>query len=174
MSLDSRGREDSDGEFRPFHDDGRDGHDAVEWLAGQPWSSGEVVTYGGSYSGFNQWATAATEPPSLKALAPVASVYPGVDFPMAGGVPTVYAVQWLAYNRGRRQNNDPQEDGEYWRAAYRTLDGPFRDLGVASVGERLPAFQEWQDHPVYDEYWASFVPAERVSLPMLAITGQST
>ncbi|GGK31987.1 X-Pro dipeptidyl-peptidase [Streptomyces camponoticapitis] len=173
VSLDSRGRGDSDGVFRPFHDDGADGHDAVAWLAGQPWSSGDVVTYGGSYSGFAQWAVAGTRPPALRAVAPVASVHPGVDFPMVGSVPASYAVQWLAFNRGRRMNTGPWSDDRYWRDTHRDLgDRPFRDLDVASVGERLPAFQEWLDHPTYDAYWASFVPSEPVGVPVLAITGQ--
>ncbi|CAG7615667.1 CocE/NonD family hydrolase [Actinacidiphila bryophytorum] len=173
VTLDLRGRGDSDGVFRPFHHDAADGHDAVAWLAGQAWSSGEVVTYGGSYSGFVQWALAGTRPPALRALAPVASVCPGVDFPMEAGLPLAYAVQWLAFNRGRRMNTGPWSDSAYWDGVHRDLgDRPFRDLDVASVGERLPDFQEWLDHPAYDDYWASFVPSEPVTVPVLAITGQ--
>ncbi|WP_328312625.1 CocE/NonD family hydrolase [Streptomyces sp. NBC_00442] len=173
VSLDSRGRGDSDGVFRPFHDDGDDGHDAVSWLADQSWSTGDVVTYGGSYSGFVQWAVAGTRPRALRAIAPVASVCPGVDFPMVGNVPTAYAVQWLALNHGRRMNTGPWSDSQYWRDVHRGLgDRPYRDLDIASVGERLPAFQEWLDHPVYDAYWASFVPPEPLTLPALTITGQ--
>lgn len=173
VSLDSRGRGDSDGVFRPFEDDGADGHDAVGWLAAQPWSTGDVVTYGGSYSGFAQWAVAATRPPALRAVAPVASVCPGVDFPMAGGVPLAYAVQWLAFTRGRRMNTGPWSDDRYWRDAHRDLGArPFRDLDLASVGERLPAFQEWLDHPSYDDFWARHVPSAPLEVPVLAITGQ--
>jgi putative CocE/NonD family hydrolase len=43
VALDVRGRGDSDGRFRPFERDGQDGHDAVEWLAGRPWSGGDVA-----------------------------------------------------------------------------------------------------------------------------------
>lgn len=173
VSLDSRGRGDSDGEFRPFHDDAADGHDAVEWLAERAWSTGDVVTYGASYSGFVQWALAGTRPPALRALAPVASVCPGVDFPAVGGLTTAYAVRWLTFVRGRRLNSGPFGDRAYWREIHREHgDRPFRDLDVASVGERLPAFQEWLDHPAYDAYWASFAPAAPVTVPVLTITGQ--
>ncbi|MFE5842095.1 CocE/NonD family hydrolase [Streptomyces niveus] len=173
VSVDSRGRGGSDGEFRPFHDDGADGHDAVTWLADQPFARGGVVTYGGSYSGFVQWAVASTRPPALRGLAPAASVYPGVDFPAVGGIPTAYAVQWLSYTHGRRLNTGPWADDERWRKAHRDLGNrPFRDLDIASVGERLPAFQEWLDHPAYDDYWASFVPSEPTGLPVLTVTGQ--
>ena len=179
VSLDSRGRGDSEGRFHPFVHDGDDGHNAVRWLAAQEWCSGEVVMYGGSYSGFVQWATAATRPPGLRAIAPVASVYPGVDFPMAHNIPTAYAARWLAFVEGRRMNNGPFEDAELWAAAGSDLIGsgrPFRDLDVTTVGKRLPAFQEWLDHPSLDEYWARLAPSraqyEQITLPVLTITGQ--
>ena len=44
--MDVRGRGDSDGEFQPYVNEGRDGFDAVEWAAAQPWSSGEVALWG--------------------------------------------------------------------------------------------------------------------------------
>src|SRR5690554_5281394 len=37
--MDVRGRGDSDGQFVPYRNEGRDGYDAVEWCAAQPWSS---------------------------------------------------------------------------------------------------------------------------------------
>src|SRR5262249_43890517 len=36
---------------------GRDGRDAVEWIASQPWSDGHVMMYGGSFVGMTQWHT---------------------------------------------------------------------------------------------------------------------
>jgi hypothetical protein len=86
ITLDSRGRGDSTGRFEPFVNDGVDGYDAVEWLAQQSWSTGQIVLHGGSYGGFVQWATAATNPPHLCTIAPVASVYPGFDFPMVRNI----------------------------------------------------------------------------------------
>ncbi|MEV8336666.1 CocE/NonD family hydrolase [Streptomyces niveus] len=173
VSIDSRGRGDSGGRFVPFENDGADGHDAIAWLAEQTWSTGGILTYGASYSGYVQWAIAATQPPALRALAPVASVFPGVDFPAVGGIPTAYAVQWLTFVRGRRLNTGPLTDDAYWREIHRDLgDRPFRDLDVASAGERLPAFQEWLNHPTYDAYWARLLPPAPVDVPVLAITGQ--
>jgi putative CocE/NonD family hydrolase len=102
VSLDARGRGDSDGRFSPFVHDADDGHDAVEWLADQPWSGGDVVLCGGSYCGFVQWAIARTRPAGLRAISPSASVYPGVDFPMEANIALTYAVRWLSYVDGRR------------------------------------------------------------------------
>lgn len=179
VSLDCRGRGDSDGEFIPFVSDGADGYDVIEWLGSRDWCDGAVVTYGGSYCGFNQWATAATRPSGLRAIAPVAAVYPGVDFPMVRNVPSQFAAQWLTLIAGHRMNNGPFEDDDLWKDASRRLIDdklPFRDLDLVSVGRRLPTFQDWLDHPELDDYWAGLVPTREryaaIDIPVLTITGQ--
>src|SRR5439155_8486602 len=53
--VDVRGRGNSGGEFEPFVNDPRDGHDLVEWFAKQPYCDGKVAMWGGSYAGFDQW-----------------------------------------------------------------------------------------------------------------------
>jgi len=62
--MDVRGRGDSEGEFVPYRNDARDGYDAIEWLARQPWSTGDVATWGGSYlaasSGSPPWRSRRT------------------------------------------------------------------------------------------------------------------
>jgi hypothetical protein len=69
---DVRGRFKSDGDFRPFHDDGwglnRDGYDTVAWIAAQPWCDDNIGAFGGSYSGATQYRLAPTRPPHLKAM----------------------------------------------------------------------------------------------------------
>ena len=49
LAQDSRGRNDSEGVFKPFGPE-NDGYDAVVWATRQPWSSGKVATWGGSYA----------------------------------------------------------------------------------------------------------------------------
>src|SRR5205823_1130272 len=61
--VDVRGRGNSGGEFEPFTNEPRDGHNVVEWLAKQPFCDGKVAMWGGSYAGFDQWATAKEFPP---------------------------------------------------------------------------------------------------------------
>jgi uncharacterized protein len=68
--VDVRGRGNSGGEFEPFANDPRDGHDVVEWLAKQPFCDGKVAMWGGSYAGFDQWATAKELPPHLATIVP--------------------------------------------------------------------------------------------------------
>src|SRR5690349_10358647 len=66
--MDVRGRGDSDGVFIPYRNDGRDGYDAIEWCATQPWSDGNVGTMGGSYLARIQWLAALEHPPHLRAM----------------------------------------------------------------------------------------------------------
>jgi putative CocE/NonD family hydrolase len=70
---DVRGRWASAGEFYPYVNEAQDGHDTIQWAAAQPWSSGDVGTYGISYMGQSQWLAASTRPPALRAIATVTS-----------------------------------------------------------------------------------------------------
>ena len=68
---DVRGCGRSEGDFFPLVDEAwgenRDGYDTVEWVGCQPWPNGNVGLIGTSYGAFNQYTTAPTRPPSLKA-----------------------------------------------------------------------------------------------------------
>lgn len=62
----------SEGRRALFRDDGwganQDGYDTIEWIAAQPWCTGRVAMFGGSYSGCTQYLAAPTAPPHLRAL----------------------------------------------------------------------------------------------------------
>ena len=64
------GRYDSAGVFTPYRNEGADGYDTIEWAAAQPWSTGEIGTFGLSYPGAVQWLAAVESPPHLKAMVP--------------------------------------------------------------------------------------------------------
>ncbi len=65
---DVRGRYDSEGDYRPFIDDGwgdkQDGHDTVAWILEQPWCNGKIGTFGTSADGITQELLAGSAPPS--------------------------------------------------------------------------------------------------------------
>lgn len=67
---DTRGRFKSEGEYDPYKQDAEDGYDSVQWAAAQPWSSGVVGMFGGSYMGATQFLAASSMPPALKAIFP--------------------------------------------------------------------------------------------------------
>src|SRR5580693_3704720 len=100
MAVDVRGRGNSEGLFQPFIQEAKDGYDVVEWLAQQPYCNGKISMWGGSYAGYDQWATAKELPPHLATIVPVASPYAGVDFPMSDGLFYTYDLQWLLFVSG--------------------------------------------------------------------------
>jgi putative CocE/NonD family hydrolase len=71
--LDVRGTGSSQGVATDEYADAEtlDGHDAVEWLAAQPWCTGAVGMWGLSYGGFTSIQVAATRPPHLRAIVPI-------------------------------------------------------------------------------------------------------
>lgn len=177
VAVDDRGRGNSEGTFLPGEVEGKDGYDAVEYLARQPWCNGEVVTWGGSWLGFTQWSIAKELPPHLKAMAPTAAVYPGTDFPNPGGVFTSYTLRWLAYVNGHSGNDglfneNPLWDNLYW--AHYAAGRPFQELDVMS-GITNTVFRKWLAHPCPDAFWDAMTPSpdqyRQITIPILTVTG---
>jgi predicted acyl esterase len=52
--MDSRGIYASQGEWRPYVNEGKDGYDTQQWLGRQPWCNGKIGMFGTSYPGFVQ------------------------------------------------------------------------------------------------------------------------
>ncbi len=176
--IDCRGRGSSEGVFNPFMQEANDGYDLVEWFAKQPYCNGKIAMWGGSYSGHNQWATAKTLPPHLTTIVPVASVYPGNDFPMTGNIFSSYTISWLTYTSGKTGNRNLFSESPYWQAKYADLYKkhlPFTQLDKIA-GNETTVFQTWLSHPSYDDYWKSMSPQKedfsKMNFPILTITGQ--
>ncbi|KAJ0341860.1 hypothetical protein COL154_006194 [Colletotrichum chrysophilum] len=71
VNVDARGAGHSDGDIVIMGtQEGEDGHDVIEALARMDWCNGSVGLAGNSHLGIVQWFIAATQPPSLKAIAP--------------------------------------------------------------------------------------------------------
>jgi len=114
ISLDLRGRGNSEGTYRPFEKDGIDGYDAIQWISKQDWCNGNIGMMGGSYRGMVQWMTLKNKPKALKTIVPTAAVGPGIDFPKAGGIFYNYALQWLNLTGGRSDNGNMFGNSEFW------------------------------------------------------------
>jgi len=83
----------------------RDGYDAVEWLAAQPWCNGKVGMWGISYGGFTSIQVAMLRPPHLAAIVPMMATDDRYtdDVHYLGGCATVselsqYAVSMVGMN----------------------------------------------------------------------------
>lgn len=96
---DARGRFASQGEWNfSFGSQGLDTYDTVEWLAAQPWCSGDVGMSGGSYLGITQLLGAQLRPPHLKAIAPALAPYsPAEKIETGGAIRLEQVINWLAF-----------------------------------------------------------------------------
>jgi putative CocE/NonD family hydrolase len=175
--VDVRGRGNSQGEFLPFENEGRDGHDVVEWLAAQPWSNGKIAMWGGSYAGFDQWETLRHFPPHLATIVPAAAAAMGVDFPAWNNVHAPYLMQWATYTSGVTPQSNLFGDSAFWIAKFRELyrsGRPFREFDRI-VGNSSAWFQRLLQHPQLDDYWKGLRPAmadyARIGVPILTISG---
>ncbi|GGB31872.1 hypothetical protein GCM10011409_06550 [Lentibacillus populi] len=91
---DTRGRQDSEGEWIPMYSEIEDGDDTLNWMADQLWCNGNIGMIGASYGGYVQWAAAASGNPHLKALISIVTAgSPFIDIPRKGG--SLFPVCWL-------------------------------------------------------------------------------
>jgi len=158
---DVRGRYASDGEFRPYENEGRDGYDTIEWAARQPWSNGAIGTFGLSYPGAVQWLAAVENPPHLKAMVPAMTFSSAQNFFYAGGLWDMSWIEWIWDNiapdiRAKRNLPGPQTPDEAtaaWGQAspkmlYTTPLDQLEELrGIA------PYYYDWLKHPYDDPWW---------------------
>ena len=177
--VDVRGRGNSGGEFEPFAQEPRDGHDAVEWFARQPFCNGKVAMWGGSYAGFDQWATAKELPSHLATIVPVAAAHPPLALAIAiNNVGETYDVQWLTLTSGRAGQQNLSGDQKFWRSKF--LDAYKKHIAFKTldsfVGNPSANFQRILKHPTADSYYDAMVPTreqfQKITLPILTITGQ--
>lgn len=160
---DCRGRFESEGTFYAYHDDGPDGHDALGWLAEQPWCNGKIGMSGRSYGGLVQWQLAPYRSPHLTALAP--QVIMGdyfADYHRIGG-----AVQWMltiaaaitfSTNVAFTQQGASHIFGN--QRFYRHL--PLITADEEVIGRPIQFYRDWLEHDLYDEYWAAINTEERL------------
>lgn len=172
-----------------------DGYDAVEWLAAQPWSNGNVGMWGISYGGFTSIQVAALRPPHLKAIVPMYATDDRYtdDIHYVGGSPTAseltqYAVAMVANNalpprpayRGERWLDEWRERLEQtpvWLVEWlrQQRDGAYWRQGslapdYARIEAAILMFGGWMDSYVDPV----FRMLERCTAPRRAIVGNWT
>jgi putative CocE/NonD family hydrolase len=159
---DVRGRYASEGEFRPYQQEGQDGFDTIEWTAAQPWSSGAVGTFGLSYPGAVQWMAAVENPPHLKAMVPAMTFSSHENFIYARGP---FDMSWLEWvwndiapdSRARRHLAGPLNFDEAvaaWSTEGPRMEGVLPLERMDALREVAPFYYEWLRHPLEDPWWA--------------------
>jgi putative CocE/NonD family hydrolase len=179
---DVRGRGDSEGEFYPFRNEGRDGAESVAWLRGRPESNGRVGMYGFSYQGMTQLLAAAEQPEGLLCIAPgmcTCDLYHGW-FYQNGALRLASSLGWgLQMLKGDARRKRLREVSDRLEQAWANLRAqtgvlPFREH-PALHGEGLPQYAlDWFDHDKPGEYWASLDVSQRlhhIQVPVLHVSG---
>ncbi len=167
VTMDVRGRGDSDGVFEPYRNDAQDGYDAIEWCAAQEWSTGKVGTLGGSYNGAIQWLTAVKQPPHLAAMIVLASPSdPFVEWPT--GQPLPIDISWYHFTSGHVLQNMGAVD---WKKLYEHL--PLITMDEA-MGRPNRFWKEEVQHSKLDSWWEDLRyqnKFDRIKIPVLNISG---
>ena len=167
---DVRGRWDSEGDYYPFFNEGVDGYDTQEWIGHQPWSNGKIGMSGASYPAAVQWLSAPLRSEFLTCIVPRVmcnDYYRDLIFP-GGAMQLNVAITWGMRTRARSAQSI---DFHNWTELFRTL--PLTDLADA-VGEDVPFWRDWIDHPTDDEYWQPLKLTHRFdefTVPVLEMSG---
>jgi putative CocE/NonD family hydrolase len=177
--VDARGTGESQGTWDDLGPrEQRDGYEAVEWAAAQPWSDGNVGMWGASYMAISQLFTAAQQPPHLKAIFPIVPMsdsYRDMVFP-GGQNNTGFIPLWLGLVSG----------GALIPPDY-ALDGNTADLarGLGELGQHalnMPGFaanselQGMAGNTAYDgPFWKTTSPLEvvdQIRVPTFVVGGE--
>jgi len=181
----ARGCFDSEGDFSPHVNEAPDGQATVEWITQQPWFNGVLGTWGPSYLGYMQWATAAAAPPCLKAMLPMvasAENYTVTHPDGAFGLET--RLRWSQGVHLRdRMHRRPLWDKlahrflgrqeQSLQAAFFHL--PLLEADAVAAGEPIPLYRDILTHDRPEEpFWAARDHREavaRVSAPVHLVGG---
>jgi putative CocE/NonD family hydrolase len=177
--ADVRGKRLSPDTLAPYEHEQEDVYEVIDWISRQAWCDGRVGMYGGSYSGFAQWAALKHRVhPALKTIVPYVAGIPGMGLPMENNVFLNANYEWAFYvGNNKYLDQEANNDRARWRAmqarwyaagaAYRRID--------SVDGTPNPLLQRWLRHPAYDAYWQGMVPYEQeythITIPVLAIDG---
>ncbi|MCP4593581.1 MAG: CocE/NonD family hydrolase [bacterium] len=176
---DCRGRFGSDGVWVPIVHEAEDGYDTIEWLAGQPWSTGKVGMIGASYQAWTQWLAAGQCPPHLATIIPnVSPPDPFYAFPYDHGVFALTGAIWWA------DVLETEASADLSGAAYQRIEQkdyhrllrelPVIELDKTVLGKKNRSWRDWIAHPTDDDYWKRASVLDRmkdVNIPVFHQSG---
>lgn len=155
--------------YSPYENEQTDIYDIIDWISKQEWCNGNVGMYGGSYTGFSQWATVKNIHPALKTIVPQVAVMPGYDTPMENNVQMNLGLYWPNDNIYKKEPIRRSLPFEWFNSgiSWKNLD--------SLAGYKSEIFQNWLQYPSYDNYWQSLVPTPKeyakINIPVLTTTG---
>ncbi|ONK25114.1 hypothetical protein BLX87_01310 [Bacillus sp. VT-16-64] len=169
---DTRGRQDSEGEWLPMYSEIEDGDDTLNWIAEQPWCNGNIGMVGASYGGYVQWAAAASGNPHLKALVSIVTAgSPFIDIPRKGGTFVSGTLAW-AFAMAEKEFKPENMLRTDWDDVLNTR--PLRNIPKNALGKEVPFWNEWMAHPAKDDFWSKsdwYQYKANIKVPAMIISG---
>lgn len=137
VNIDARGAFKSGGDLHVYGtQEGRDGHDSIEWIAGRPWCNAKVTMAGNSWLGTTQWFIAAERPPHLACMAPwegCGDYYR--ESICRGGIPDhAFWDVLMAWFCGSSRCVSPSRDFRFWCGARLITKSPCRSEQTRGCG----------------------------------------
>jgi len=192
---DIRGTYKSEGEFEVIRsirqdktdpiatDESTDNYDTIEWLLNNvAGHNGKVGQWGVSYMGWTTVQGMIDAHPALKASSPQASpsdMFIGDDWHHNGAFRLTYSFAWMNHTAQKRdtptqKQPEPFNYGTPWGYEFFLEAGPTSELNDRYFGGRVPAFDDFIDHPNYDEFWQrqNALPyLDNITHPILNVAG---
>jgi putative CocE/NonD family hydrolase len=157
---DTRGRFQSEGEFKLYKYEVKDGADTVQFVKNLPQCNGRVGMYGFSYVGATQLQAATERPAGLEAIIP-AFTNDGFyeDWTYKNGALHLAFTQWWSLYLLTDQRVRKEKLGKL-RQIYKDVKHVCSDYDFLPLNEHpkltkehAPHYHEMLDHPTFDEYW---------------------
>jgi putative CocE/NonD family hydrolase len=157
VAVSCRGTFGSGGEWVPFRNEEADGKAVLAWLQDQPWFSGAVGTWGGSYFGLTQWAVAKDAPPWLRSMSlGITSswfrdiIYPRDVFALESMMSWVNSVEHQEEPTLRKLRHMARAGKDLARL---TGDVQLHDADKVVVGRTVGFYQDWVAHAAPEDPW---------------------
>lgn len=190
VQQDIRGRFKSDGQFVMLRqprdpkdknaiDESTDTYDTIEWLLKNvPNNNGRVGMAGTSYGAWLTVMGTLDPHPALRAAVEQASpadMWIGDDFHHNGAFRLSYGLEYSYMMESSKEISDVTAvinrfDAYEWYLAL----GPLSNADAKHFHNRLPTWNDFVNHPDYDEFWKrqAFAPwLNRVTVPILNVAG---
>jgi putative CocE/NonD family hydrolase len=176
---DIRGRYKSEGKFEMQRftrdkknpksiDESTDTYDAIDWMIKNlPANNGKVGMYGISYGGWTTMMGTIDPHPALKAASEQASpsdMWIGDDFHHNGAFRLSYAFEYAYMEEATK------EDAHFPFDQFDTYDwylrlGPLSNVNDKYFQNKIPSWNDFVNHPDYDEFWKKQSLPSRLSAP---------
>lgn len=169
---DTRGRQDSEGEWLPMSTEVEDGDDSLNWIASNSWCDGNIGMIGASYGGYVQWAAAASGNPHLKALVSIVTAGSAfIDIPRKGGTLVSGMLAW-AFAMAEQTFKPENMLRTDWQEVVSIR--PLKDIPKLALGREIPFWNEWMEHAHEDDFWQDVnwsLHKKSIQAPAMIVSG---